>query len=134
MNKLKQQKLFEYWLEASTDDLASAKEIVTKTQSYVQGLFFLHLSLEKILKAAYVYKHDDHAPLSHNLLNLFSKSALENLQPQFEEVLVEINQFNIEMRYPEDLKNLKAKVTREYSEKTLREGEQVYQWILAKLK
>jgi hypothetical protein len=76
----------------------------------------------------------DHAPLSHNLLSLLNKCELETIDAIYESTLIEINQYNIEMRYPEDVKSLKQKVSKEYAHQMLKDGELVYQWILVKLK
>lgn len=108
MNEINQQKLVEYWKEASVDDLQSSKDIIENTKSYIQGLFFLHLAIERNLKALFVFIHKKHAPLSHNLLNLLQKCNVENFDSKFENTLVEINQFNIEMRYRR-FKNFKTK-------------------------
>lgn len=109
MQQINQQKLVEYWTEASNDDLQSSIDIIANTKSYIQGLFFLHLSLEKLLKALFVQTHGDHAPLSHNLLGLISKCGIEIVDQNYEFTFVEINQYNIEMRYPDDIKSLKKK-------------------------
>jgi hypothetical protein len=111
-----QQKLIQYCLEAATDDLQSAKEIISKTKSYTHGLFLLHLPIEKILKALYVQTFAQHAPQSHNLLNLVQKCGLEIPEQKFEITLTEVNQFNIDMRYPADIKALKLKASYEYAD------------------
>lgn len=47
-------KLIDYWLRGSDLDYASAVDISKKARRYVQACFFIHLSLEKALKAAVV--------------------------------------------------------------------------------
>lgn len=86
MTQFNQDKLLKYWLEASQDDLTSAKEIINKTSSYIQGLFFVHLALEKALKALFIKVHNTHAPLTHNLLSLAQKCELEFSESEFESI------------------------------------------------
>ncbi|MCX6126315.1 MAG: nucleotidyltransferase domain-containing protein [Proteobacteria bacterium] len=66
----------EYWLEGVSSDLATAIAIFEKTDRYGASLFFLHLSLERQLKALFVKKFEFYAPLSHNLLSLAERCDL----------------------------------------------------------
>ncbi len=65
--------LVHYWADGSKDDLESALSIFLKAERYTASLFFLHLAIEKKLKAAYVKKTRCHAPFTHNLLVLIEK-------------------------------------------------------------
>jgi len=46
--------LVRFWKEASIRDLDAARDIFEKTKNYVTVLFYIHLAIEKILKALYV--------------------------------------------------------------------------------
>ena len=63
-------------------------------------MFFAHLALENILKALVCRRTQDVPPRIHNLTRL---SELAGLKPsgQQADVLADMNQFNLEGRYPE---------------------------------
>ena len=65
------------------------------------ALFFVHLSLEKFLKAILVHQNKNHAPHTHNLAYLAGKIDSEFQKEQIE-LLEEMNEFNLESRYPND--------------------------------
>jgi HEPN domain-containing protein len=125
-------KLIKYWQSGALEDLASANDISLKAKRYVQALFFVHLANEKILKSYYVYKFKDHAPFSHNLNHLVKKNelTLSSLQLKF---LSEINEFNLECRYPEESKKLQKKVNANFVKKYIHFSEEFIHWISEKL-
>ena len=64
------------------------------------GLFFLHLALEKALKADVCRATQDLAPRMHNLVRLAELAGLPCTQEQID-TLAELNTFSVEGRYPE---------------------------------
>ena len=66
-----------------------------------QGLFMAQLALEKLLKAKVCRHTGDPAPRLHDLVQL---AALAELKPTTEQLdtLADMNQFNLQGRYPED--------------------------------
>ncbi len=125
-------KLVEYWRNSSDDDFEAAQDIATKTRRYLQALFFLHLSLEKALKALVVSTTQNHAPLSHNLTFLAQKANLELSRVQVR-LLAEINEFNIGTRYPDDQNKIYKKATASYTKKLLLQAKELKKWIYTKL-
>ena len=65
-----------YWLDGALYDLDTAKSLL-EAKRYPHSLFFGHLVLEKLLKAVFVNKHGQHAPLTHSLVLLAEKSGIE---------------------------------------------------------
>jgi hypothetical protein len=133
MTEDKIKKLTEYWIKGAQEDLVSSKEILDQTSRWVHALFFLHLSLEKILKAYYCHKHQTHAPLTHNLLFLVEKNQLD-LPALQKSNLERINEFNLECRYPDEIDKLKSKITTEKAQEYWQKGEEIFLWISQKLK
>ena len=91
----KAEALVQFWESGSKDDFESAESIFSTAERYAASLFFLHLAIEKSLKAAYVKKTQTHAPFTHNLLSLVEKlgwSASEDIVT----LASEINEFNTE--------------------------------------
>ena len=61
-----------YWLESSDDDFDTVNKLFESTK-FVHAMFFLHLSVEKMLKALFVNQNQEESPYGHNLQNLASK-------------------------------------------------------------
>lgn len=88
-----------HWRSGAEEDLTVAKELVERGRIR-HGLFFAHLAVEKILKAYVCRQTNDLAPPIHNLVRLAEKAGL-NLNQEQIDLLAEMNEFNIEARYPE---------------------------------
>lgn len=102
-----------YWKRGSEEDWKAA-ETMLQRKHVRHALFFVHLSLEKILKANVCVKIKDLAPRIHNLVRLAELSCLI-IPSDAISILAEINSFNIEGRYPELLlKPPKIVEAREY--------------------
>lgn len=115
-------KLVSYWLTASQKDLDAAKEIFNNTRHYVSVLFYIHLFIEKALKAYYVAAKGSHAPFSHNLVFLCKEAGLDAEETNIK-LLSEINEFNIECRYPDEKFSIYKKAKKSFTKKYLIKGE-----------
>ncbi|MBN1507538.1 MAG: HEPN domain-containing protein [Sedimentisphaerales bacterium] len=93
------EKQIDYWRQGSAEDWEVAVELVRDGRGR-HGLFFAHLALEKILKAILCRRTRDVPPKIHNLTRL-SESAGLRLEERQADVLADMNQFNLEGRYPE---------------------------------
>ncbi len=87
-----------YWNKGSTEDLEVALELF-RGNRIRHGLFFSHLAIAKILKAHVCKNIKDLAPPIHNLIRLAEISGVKFTIEQ-KEFLAEMNQYNIEGRYP----------------------------------
>jgi HEPN domain-containing protein len=121
-------KLIKYWEDGSKLDFLSAKDILEKTERFSHAAFFLHLSVEKILKAKYVKSRNKQAPLSHNLL-FIAKEAQITLTPEQEKMLSKVNEFNLESRYPDDIAELQKKMSKSYVLNYFGQVENFLKWI-----
>lgn len=88
-----------YWRQGALEDWEVAVGLVNDGKSR-HGLFFAHLALEKVLKALVCRRTRDIPPRIHNLVRLSELAALkpDNYQA---DTLADMNQFNLEGRYPE---------------------------------
>jgi len=93
------EKQIDYWRQGSMEDWEVAVKLVKDGKSR-HGLFFAHLALEKILKALVCRRTHDVPPKMHNLTRLSELAGLQ-LDTQQADVLADMNQFNLEGRYPE---------------------------------
>lgn len=88
-----------YWRKGADEDFEVATQLVDSGKIR-HGLFFLHLSLEKIIKAYICRNTGDIAPRLHNLSVLAEMSGIDFQQEQLD-FLAEMNPLNIEGRYPD---------------------------------
>lgn len=90
-----------HWRNGAEEDWDVAQNLVHQDKIR-HGLFFAHLSLEKTLKAHVCKQLKTLAPPIHNLVRLAEKAGLQ-LNEEHIDLLAEVNEFNIEGRYPEML-------------------------------
>ena len=95
------QKQVRYWRNGAEEDWAVALELIER-RKIRHALFIAHLALEKTLKAHVCRVTNDLAPRIHNLVKL-SEIAHMKLSETDIDLLAEVNEFNIEGRYPEML-------------------------------
>jgi HEPN domain-containing protein len=90
-----------YWREGSNDDLEAAVALLASGKTRQAG-FFVHLAIEKMLKACVVSATKDLPPRSHDLLLLVerSKMVLNESQRDF---LGRVQIYCLEGRYPTEL-------------------------------
>ena len=118
------EKHIKHWKKGSDEDFEVANQLI-KSNKIRHGLFFLHLSLEKILKAFICLHNNDIAPRLHNLVRLseLSEVAFEEKHTDF---LSEMNPFNIEERYPE---LWGAIPSQKEAEELLSQTEEMLKWL-----
>lgn len=93
------QKQIEYWENGSMEDFETAKVLI-ENRRYVHGLFFCHLSIEKIIKAHVVKATQEIPPKSHDLFHLSKKANIE--LPENKQLIIQIlMKYQLEGRYPE---------------------------------
>lgn len=93
------QKQIEYWQNGSLDDFETAKVLIDNRR-YIHGLFFCHLSIEKIIKAIVVKTTHEIPPKSHDLFFL-SKKANIDLPEDRQSIIQILMKYQLEGRYPE---------------------------------
>ena len=121
-----------HWANQSSDDWESA-ELLFKGKKYLHALFFTHLSIEKICKAHWVRASEGNIPpKTHNLIFLLSQTSVELTDDQ-KEFLLELNRFQIEGRYPEQVSKLHKVSTASFAQYKLDQAKQIQQWLLNKL-
>jgi HEPN domain-containing protein len=69
-------KTIKFWAESAIYDLETRKSLL-ESKRYPYALFFGHLALEKILKAFAVKATAEHAPFTHSLTFLASKTGID---------------------------------------------------------
>lgn len=114
-----------YWQNGAQEDWEVARELIDRGRIR-HGLFFVHLALEKALKAHVCRQTRDLAPRIHNLVRLAELAAINASQEQVN-TLAEMNALNIEGRYPE---SLLPRPTPVEAQAYLARAEEVFQWLI----
>ena len=107
-----------YWVDLARYDLGVAGSLL-KARKYVYALFFGHLVIEKMLKAAFVKRHGTSPPPTHNLVRLANDTSVE-LSEEDREFLRGLMEFNIEARYPRDAQKIRKICTKRFAEEMLK--------------
>jgi len=124
-------KTIKFWAEDAIYDLETGKSLL-ESKRYPYALFFGHLALEKILKAFAVKATAEHAPFTHSLTFLASKTGID-IPESILDKLAEYTEFHLESRYPDEKKDFYQKCTEEFAKKKFAEIEEVYQWLIRRL-
>jgi HEPN domain-containing protein len=117
-----------YWLESAAHDLETAENLF-QSAKYDWCLFIGHLVLEKMLKALYVKTNANKIPPKiHSLVKLAELSSLQLDQNQ-KIFLDEVNDFNLEVRYPDFKQKFYERCTKDYAEFYFNKIKEYSQWI-----
>ncbi|MEF8824148.1 MAG: HEPN domain-containing protein [Desulfohalobiaceae bacterium] len=121
----------EYWKTTAMNDWTVAGHLFEKGD-YSYALFFGHLTLEKLLKALYVFQTGETPPMTHRLVHLAEKNGLDLTENQLE--LLEIaTDFNMEARYPDEKFSFQQKCTKDFTNRYLKQIEEMKEWLIQKI-
>ena len=120
------------WIEQAEDDWRAVNALF-QGKNYLQSLFFGHLVIEKLCKALWI-KHNDSniPPRTHNLLFILSKVPI-NVPEDKSELLLKLNRFQLESRYPENIAEIKNICDQKYTSGMINEINNLKQWLLEML-
>ena len=123
----------EYWLQSAEHDLDTAESLF-QSKKYDWCLFLGHLVLEKTFKAIFVKNNNNEMPpKTHNLVRLAKVSEV-TLSEESEVFLDEVNDFNLESRYPDHKLEFYKRCTKEYTDKYFKRIKEFYKWLKSQLK
>lgn len=117
-----------YWKNSALEDWDATLDIFG-TGNLRPALFWLHLSLEKLLKAQ-VWQYTQAAPpRSHSLpalADLGQIALLSGYQAHYGDTLIQLNRFNMETRYPAEFLPLPdASIAQTY----LDNAKEIIEWL-----
>lgn len=121
------QKIIDYWFKSANKDFQVAQSLFN-SKYYLYSLFFCHLTIEKILKALAVKRTKQHAPYTHNLVELAQKANLSLEQIDFD-LLDKLTDFNLEARYPDFKLEAYQKATKNLAGEYLQKTKELYLWL-----
>jgi len=125
---MKLEEHIKHWMEGAEHDLETAESLFA-SEKYDWCLFIGHLVLEKALKALYVRDNENKLPpKTHNLIRLAEKTTI-SLTAERKVFLDQVNDFNLEVRYPEFKKEFYRICTKEFTESNFLKIKETFQWL-----
>lgn len=122
-----------YWVDLSDYDLETA-EAMLNTKRYLYVGYMCHQTIEKVLKAYFTHKHNDTAPLTHNLSYLAKKAGVyNNFSESQKDFIDQIEPLNIETRYPSQKDRLLQSLTKEKCIELIKTAKDLQEWIKMRL-
>ncbi|HTV48795.1 MAG TPA: HEPN domain-containing protein [Phycisphaerae bacterium] len=117
-----------YWSQGSTDDLDAAHTLLAAAKTRHAG-FFVHLAIEKAIKARVVAATRDVPPHSHDLLLLAQRAGI-NLSQEQRDFLGRVQVYCMEGRYPDQLPPPPAA---QVVARDLNDAEEIVRWLIDQL-
>jgi HEPN domain-containing protein len=121
-------KQIDYWRAGAVEDWQAAVDLVNAGHTR-HGLFFVHLALEKLLKAHVCRATRDLAPRLHTLLRLAERAGLP-LSEEQRVFLARFDRYQLEGRYPD---RLPSRVDVQTARTELRQAQEVFEWLSRQL-
>jgi HEPN domain-containing protein len=122
-----------YWIESASHDLETAEHLFNSGK-YDWSLFIANLVLEKTLKALFVFNQENRVPpKTHNLLKLADLAKLE-LSDNQKIFLDEVNDFNLEARYPDYKMEFYQRCTLEYCKHYFLKIKEFFEWLKSQIR
>jgi HEPN domain-containing protein len=125
MAELDIQKQLAYWRDGAVEAFGAAQDMILRDQRVLFGLFFVHLTLEKALKAYICRQTGQLPPRIHNLIRLAEIAGL-NLDEEQIKIMAAVNEFNLEGRYPE---TWMPPPTLDEAKEYLMRSKKVFEWL-----
>ncbi len=124
-------KFVNHWIESSDRDFRTMKNLY-KSKDYSWSLFIGHLVIEKLLKAIYIKKKQEHPVPIHDLTRLAIKADID-CSDEILNQLDTITTFNINARYEDVKQSFYIKCTKEFAETWIDQITGIRTWIKAQL-
>jgi HEPN domain-containing protein len=118
------------WLTIAQADYSDSLYLF-KGARYPNAIYFICQAIEKLLKAVQIESSDQIPKKTHNLMSLAKTSGLSFSEERIQ-ILEDLFSHYNRVRYPDYQRtkyNTKIKV-----EPIIKQGKEIYQWILVKLK
>ncbi len=126
------EKQIQYWLTASELDWKTAVDIFDSNKNFHFCLFICHLVIEKLLKALVVKETNEHPIKTHNLLRL-AEIAKIDLKADDVQFLEELNQFQLNTRYPDEKFSLYKLATKDFTEERFNKTGKLRVWLTSRI-
>ena len=119
------------WIDGAKDAMDTCSKLYN-SKKYHHSLFFLHLSLEKMLKALFISLKDSSPPYIHDLKQLVELSGI-TVRDEEKDQLDEISEFNVAGRYEDYKYEIYKRATKEYTDKWIEIGKKLFNMFFEKV-
>ncbi|PIS37330.1 MAG: DNA-binding protein [Nitrospirae bacterium CG08_land_8_20_14_0_20_52_24] len=124
----------QYWIELSEYDLMVANSMLEKGHYLYVG-FMCHQSVEKMLKALYVYKNKSVPPYIHKLDKLIGLTELKKVfSEDAYDLMDELTPLNIQARYPAYKEAIHKLIGKEKANDILARTKELVLWLKAQIR
>jgi HEPN domain-containing protein len=127
LDVIKINKIVKHWVDTSDDDFNTMLTLFS-SKSYHWALFMGHIAIEKLLKACFVKRKENHASFTHNLYRLAELAELE-ISEEYADWLLTITTFNINARYDDYKKEFYNMCTADFAKQWIDNIKNLQQWI-----
>ncbi len=122
-----------YWINISAYDLETA-DAMFQTRRFLYVGFMCHQVIEKILKAFYVFIHNETPPYTHNLTFLSEQAGIYELFSENQKNFIDLLEpLNIKARYPSYKEQINKILDEKKAEEIIINTRELYTWIKEKL-
>jgi len=115
------------WIDGADEALRIAEQQLDSGR-HLWAIFFCHLTIEKMLKAAVINRTGEAAPKTHNLRYLTGLAGMPTDHPHFE-FISKLSDLSVPTRYPEDLMEIGAAFTKDVAKQYTLKAREVMTWI-----
>ncbi len=115
------------WTDQARYDLETARAMFDSGR-YLYVLFCCQQAVEKMLKAIIAERTKGLPPRIHQLMRLAEAAGLE-VSGERAEFLRELSSYYIQMRCPEEIKDLASQAKKEGTQRVMDRTEEVFQWL-----
>ncbi len=122
------QKQIDYWRTSGEEDIVAASSLLEKGHLR-HALFFVHLAIEKALKAHVTRQTSAVPPRIHSLVRLAEMSDL-SLTSEQEAFLRRFGMYQLEGRYPD---SEQVPLDRNVAARELAQAQEMMTWLIEKL-
>ncbi len=118
----------QHWLQLHEDSLKTTETLYEKGQ-YVHAMFFLHLTIEQLIKAIHVKFACTEPPFGHNLQLLIKGIQQLTIPEDKLAIFARISTFQISARYDDYKNSFKSMCTKEFASEQLPLGKELIEWL-----
>ena len=117
-----------FWIEQAIDDW-EVVEMLFSGKKYVQALFYSHFVIEKFCKAIWIKHNESNVPPRlHNLIYLMKQTPVEIPDSRME-LMLNLNRFQLEGRYPEYVSSLYKICEMEFTNHIITDVKELKEWL-----
>lgn len=118
----------DFWKEVSEEDFETVAVLIDK-KKFMHAMFFLHLSIEKLLKGLYVNRTNAEAPFGHNLQYIAKRITTVEFNEDRMKLLARITTFNIATRYDDYKRSFYQICNGEFADEYHKKGKELIRWL-----